>query len=66
MTQQPTISATRKLECIEREPAYRRRVYPRLIEKGRMSRNTAASEIEVMEAVASDLRLQAEAERMLS
>jgi hypothetical protein len=60
-----SISATEKLRCIERELVYRRRVYPRLVEKGRMSRDAAANEIEIMEAVANDLRAQAEAERML-
>jgi hypothetical protein len=51
--------------CAEREVAMRRRVYPSLVEKGRMSQQQADLEINKMAAIAayfSDLEQQ---ERLL-
>lgn len=41
--------------CVERELAYRRRVYPRLIAAAKMSQSTADREITRMEAVKRSL-----------
>jgi hypothetical protein len=60
-----SISAADKLRCVEREVMLRHRTYPRLIAKGKLSSAQAAREIALMEAVAADMRAQAEAERML-
>lgn len=55
-----TVDFTPKLEkqiaCVEREIAMRKRVYPRLIESGRMKPGTASREIELMNAVLASLR----------
>lgn len=45
-----------KLACIEREIKMRLQVYPRWIEKGRMTREKADHEIAVMQAIAEDYR----------
>ena len=64
MTAAP-MTAQEKRECAEREVRQRRRVYPRLIEAGRMTAQKAAREIELMEAIAADYRRQEEAARLL-
>jgi hypothetical protein len=50
------ITAADKLQCIERELSYRRRVYGRLVERGKMSKREADRELELMEAIALDYR----------
>jgi hypothetical protein len=47
--------------CCERELAYRRRVYPRLIAKGSMTEHKAQREIELMEACVAHFRALVEA-----
>jgi hypothetical protein len=44
------------LRCCERELAYRRRVYPRLIDKGTMTAHKAETEIKLMEACVAHFR----------
>lgn len=44
-----------QLECIRREVSMRRRVYPRLVEAGRMTRANAHYEIQTMEDVIDSL-----------
>ena len=61
----PIITATEKLNAIEREVRYRRRVYPRLISEGRMTDGFAATQIEIFEAIADDYRVPAAKERLL-
>jgi hypothetical protein len=56
------ITARDKLKCIERELSYRRRVYDRLIERGKMTERQAVREIELMEAIAADYRTLDQAE----
>lgn len=58
------ISADEKLKCIERELKYRYRVYPRLVDNGKMSERLMKRELEVMEEIAADLRAAAESERL--
>lgn len=52
-------TAADKLRCAERELRQRRRVYPRLIQSGRMTEAEAARETACMEAIAADYREQA-------
>lgn len=46
----------RKLEAVEREIKYRRRVYARLVEQGRMRPADATLQIQIFEAIAADYR----------
>ena len=50
-----------KAQCAERELAIRRNVYKSRVSNGRMSEQSAAREIALMEEIAADLR-QAERE----
>lgn len=59
------ITETDKLHCAERELLYRRRVYERLVNNGKMTADTARREIALMEAIVQDYRARAEAERLL-
>lgn len=59
------ISASDKLKCAEREVKMRKKVYPRWIADGRMTDERAKHEIETMEAIAEDYRVQSEKERLL-
>lgn len=45
-----------KLAALQREVAMRKRVYPRWVESGRMTKAKAEREIAVMEAIAADYR----------
>ena len=51
-----SISAKEKLQCAERELGYRRRVYARLVERGKMSEPQRHQEIRLMEAIVEDYR----------
>ena len=44
-----------QIECVKRELRMRRRVYPRLIEKGKMEVVQAEAELKTMEAVLATL-----------
>jgi hypothetical protein len=50
------ITTKDKLQCVERELAFRHCVYERLMTKGRMSPNQARQEIWLMEAIVEDYR----------
>jgi len=58
-------TATDKWKAAERELAYRRRVYPRWIEAGKMTDGFAAAQIAVMEAIAADYEKLAASERLI-
>jgi hypothetical protein len=45
-----------KMQCADRELLYRKRVYPRLVGKGRMTLEAARREIAIMEEIAADYR----------
>lgn len=45
-----------KLHCAERELGYRQRVYPRLIERGKMTKMQSDRELELMHAIVADYR----------
>jgi hypothetical protein len=55
------ITARDKFECAEREVKQRQRVYPRLIVEGKMTGKFADRQIEIMQAIAEDYRVLAEA-----
>lgn len=54
-----------KLEAIEREVKMRRRVYPRWVADGRMTKRKADEELAIMQAIAEDYRAKAEGARLL-
>jgi len=54
MTGTAFFTALDKIEELEVELTYRRRVYPRLVSEGRMARDKARRRIEIMEAVKLD------------
>ena len=58
------IAITDKLRCAERELAYRRRVYARLVASGKMTRAVADRELELMIAIVDDYQ-QLEADEPL-
>jgi hypothetical protein len=60
-----TITATDKMQCAERELKYRRRVYGRLVERGKMSLLQCKRELELMEAIAEDYRKLATQDALL-
>jgi hypothetical protein len=43
-----------KLNAVQRELGYRKRVYGRLVHEGKMKRETATREIQVFESIADD------------
>jgi hypothetical protein len=44
-----------QIDCIKRELGMRRRLYPKLIERGRMEATRAEAELKTMEAVLATL-----------
>lgn len=64
-TPQPTIPIDRQIKCIEREIAFRKRVYPKWVVGGRMTQTKADEEIGVMLAVLETLEALARKGRLL-
>jgi hypothetical protein len=58
-------TAQEKLDAVERELRYRRHVYPRRIDSGKMTKAAAAEQIALFEQIADDYRKQAEGERLI-
>lgn len=54
-----------KLEAIQREIAYRKRVYPRLVQSGRMTQALADKQIALFEEIERDYTEMAAKERLL-
>jgi hypothetical protein len=52
-----------KFDCVRRELALRHAVYPRLIASGRLKREKAKRELELMEAIVVDYERFLEAQR---
>lgn len=52
----PPISYQRQRICAEREVVQRRRVYPRLVEGGRMTQRKADDELATMAAIVETLK----------
>ena len=59
------LSASQKLEAVERELKLRRRVYPSLILRGRMKQSFADLQVAIFESIADDYRRQTETERLI-
>lgn len=57
-------TATDKLKCVERELRYRRRVYPRQIQLGKMSWLEAQEQLGLMQEIVDDYRSLAGAEEL--
>jgi hypothetical protein len=60
-----TYTAQQKRESIEREIKYRRRVFPRLIENGKMTRALADQQIAIFEAIRDDYTKAEQSERLI-
>lgn len=58
-------TAQQKLEAVERELGFRRRVYARRVEERKMTQQLADQQIAVFEAIAADYREKAAGERLL-
>ena len=56
---------TDKLACAKRELKFRERVYPRLIDTGKMTAALAARELDLMRAIVDDYKIKAAGERLL-
>lgn len=55
-------SAREKMRAAQREAGFRRRVYTRLVEQGRMNQKKADEEIALMDEIAAEYGAAAEAE----
>ena len=60
-----THSTHDKLEAIKRELSYRRRVYAKRVSDGRMTKEHAAYQISVFEAIEADYEAIEKGERLL-
>jgi hypothetical protein len=58
------ISNTDKLRCVERELGYRRRVFARMVERGKMTERQSQNEIALMEAILADYQKLAALEEL--
>lgn len=68
MTDQPAaviFTAEEKRAAIARELAYRRRVYPRWIDQGRMTLRLARTQISIFETIEADYATLETKERLL-
>jgi hypothetical protein len=61
----PSFTAEQKLQCLEREIARRRRVFPNRVHTGRLSVGTALQELDCMRAIRDDYRILLQKERLL-
>lgn len=59
------ISIEDQVACIDRELRYRRRVYPRWVEAGKMTQRKADEELSRMDAVLATLQEKAKGSRLL-
>lgn len=60
-----TIPIAEQIACVERELRYRERVYPRLVENGRLSINASRLELLRMESVLETLKQVEKGERLI-
>ena len=51
-------TTSEKLQCAEREVGYRKRVFARLVEQGKMKQELADKQIAIMSEIADDYRRQ--------
>lgn len=55
-----TVSMTAQIKCVEREIAMRKRTYPSLVRKGKMTQKQADDELAAMIAVLNTLNEKSE------
>lgn len=60
-----TFTEQQKLDAITRELGFRRRVYARQVEAGKMPQQTMDRQIAVFEAIEADYQARAEKERLI-
>jgi hypothetical protein len=58
-------TAEQKRKAIERELTYRRRVYPRLIDNGKMTQKQADEQVAIFEAIRDDYARAEQNERLI-
>lgn len=58
-------TAEQKQKAVDRELSFRRRVFPRLVGQGRMTRSEAAEQIAIFEAISADYAKAAQGERLI-
>ena len=58
-------SSEQKKNAVERELAFRRRVYPRFIEQKKMTQKLADEQIAIFEAIRDDYAAAASKERLI-
>jgi hypothetical protein len=58
-------TAQQKLDALDRELKYRRRVFAYRVEKGQMTQELADYQIDIFEAIRADYERAAEKERLL-
>lgn len=61
----PAIPLRDQLDCVERELGFRRRVYPGLVERGRMTQEAADRELDRMYAVRDTIQRLVQAEPIM-
>lgn len=59
------VTTSDKLACVERELKYRKRVYARLVDEGKMSQGKATLELAIMQAIIDDYQKEADKERLI-
>lgn len=59
------VTTADKLACVERELKYRKRVYARLVDEGKMSQGKATLELSIMQAIIEDYQKEADKERLI-
>ena len=57
-----SFTAAEKFQCLLRESGLRKRVYPRLIEQGKLTKEKADRELAIMESIVEDYRGEADRE----
>ena len=55
-----TVSKTAQIKCVEREITLRKRTYPNLVQKGKMTQKQADDELAAMVAVLNTLNEKSE------
>lgn len=60
-----TFTNEEKLEAVNRELGFRRRVYGRKVESGDMTKEFADRQIGIFEAIAADYQAKVEGDRLL-
>ena len=65
MTEQRRFTAQEKLDAVERELRFRRRVYPNRVGNGKMTHSAMVEQLALFEQIADDYREKAKGERLI-